>query len=1159
MTHRCPHEGCQALKWKGEPKGMCCHGGKVTLPLPAAPPAPLDDLLRLNSPSCNQFRNHLVKYNNKFALTSTGMTHAEPNDGNPWKPNIRISGKVYHYIGSFVPESGREPLFLQVYFLDDEAAATQRQAPVGNETLDPDILAKLQAMLHEENSYVRSFKAVAARVRENPDDFRECTIVIDPNARPQGVHPGRLNLPENTEIGLLIGPESGCSRNIRIELHGGGLSTVSETHRSYDPMSYPLLLPRGTDGWTPTMRCGTTKITPSMYYAFKMMVREDVFNGILWGCRLFQQYVVDMGCKVETERLNYIMQNQDKLKRDKYTNFVDAVDAGDTRNAGIRTILPATFVGGPRYMHQKMQDGMAIVQKLGIPGYFHTMTCNPRSPAIQRELFNYLDEDGEPTERKQTASDRPDIVGRVFYLLIKDLIDSVKGGILGRYVGHLGTLEMQKRGLPHIHLLIWVHPEDSPRRGDNIDQRVRAEIPDPQAEPELHAKVRAHMIHGPCGSFNPNSPCMKNGKCSKGYPEDFQQETVTTNKAFPRYRRRSPQQGGFTTDIFMRSSQSVVTVDNRWVVPYNPDLLLRYDAHSCTEVSATMEVIKYVVAYIQKGHDAAVFGVFDRQNEVRSYQLGRFLGPVEAFWRMVQFPIHFRFPAVLVLTVHLEDEQNVHFTEETAVATAERGPPATTLTEFFRLCRSDDFAMTLLYREVPEYYTEGPQHRWIRRKRGTRHPEWPGVFQAPTISRVAAVSPRDAELFFLRVLLQFQRGPTSFEALRTIDGEVCETYREACQRLGLTENDAHWTMALTEATVSKKPRSLRYLFAIILVYGLPSDPPSLWEEHREALGEDVTHRRRATIDEVEGEVLGLLQNQLTKMGGGVLTDYGLPAAAEGGVQEEQEEAAVEGLDEDVDRLTVEQREVYNRVCEAVSNEGPSGIFFVDAPGGTGKTFLLNTVIRATRREGREVLAVASSGIAATLLDSGGTAHNTFAIPLNIEQDDVTSLCNINLSSEKAAKIRRASLIVWDEAPMTSRYAVETVDRTLRLLLEKDAPMGGIATLLAGDFRQLLPVVPRGTRADQLNACIKASPLWRHVTSFKLTRNLRIRNDSNPEAHQEYLLSVGEGRVEETEDGRIPIPADLQFSGVYLRVCLIFFQMEQIRKIGYPTFIKSTIE
>ena len=568
------------------------------------------------------------------------------------------------------------------------------------------------------------------------------------------------------------------------------------------------------------------------------------------------------------------------------------------------------------------------------------------------------------------------------------------------------------------------------------------------------------------------------------------------------------------------------------MVPYNPDLLLRYDAHSCTEVSATIEVVKYVVAYIQKGHDAAVFGVFDRQNEIRSFQLGRFLGPVEAIVRILQFSIHWRYPAVLVLTVHLEDEQNVHFSEETAVAQAERGPPATTLTEFFRLCQADDFAKTLLYREVPEFYTEGPQHTWSRRKRGTRHPDWPGVFQAQTISRVVSVSPRDAELFFLRILLQFQRGPTSFETLRTIDGEVCDTYREACQRLGLTENDAHWTMALAEATVSKKPRSLRYLFTIILVYGLPSDPSDLWQQHREALGEDVTHRRGSTIDEVEGEVLGLLQNQLSKMGGGVLTDYGLPAAGDGPVHEDQEGSEVVGLEGDIERLTDEQRLVHSRVFEAISDHGGSGnMFFIDAPGGTGKTFLLNTVIRAARREGREVLAVASSGIAATLLDSGGTAHNIFSIPLNIERDDVTALCNINLASEKAERIKRAALIVWDEAPMTSRYAVEAVDRTLRMLMGRQAPMGGIVTLLAGDFRQLLPVVPRGTRADQLNACIKASPLWRHVVSFKLTRNLRIREDANPEAHQEYLLSVGEGRVEETEDGRIPIPADLQFQGV----------------------------
>ena len=91
--------------------------------------------------------------------------------------------------------------------------------------------------------------------------------------------------------------------------------------------------------------------------------------------------------------------------------------------------------------------------------------------------------------------------------------------IFGTSNGFTWNKENQKRELPHTHNLWWINFTLTPER---VDRCISAEIPDVSTDPELHALVVAHMIHGPCGDLNPSAPCMRNGKCSKNYPFDFQ-------------------------------------------------------------------------------------------------------------------------------------------------------------------------------------------------------------------------------------------------------------------------------------------------------------------------------------------------------------------------------------------------------------------------------------------------------------------------------------------------------------------------------------------------------------------------------------------------------------------------------------------------------------
>ena len=123
--------------------------------------------------------------------------------------------------------------------------------------------------------------------------------------------------------------------------------------------------------------------------------------------------------------------------------------------------------------------------------------------------------------------------------------------------------------------------------------------------------------------------------------------------------------------------------------------------------------------------------------------------------------------------------------------------------------------------------------------------------------------------------------------------------------------------------------------------------------------------------------------------------------------------------------------------------------------------------------------MASSGIAATLLNGGRTGHSAFKLPLDLARHD-TPFCNIKKNSAMAKVLQRARIIIWDEATMSHKNIFLAIDNTLRDVRGKDCIMGGVTVLLAGDFRQTLPVIARGTRADEINACLKSCFLWQNV-------------------------------------------------------------------------------
>lgn len=219
-------------------------------------------------------------------------------------------------------------------------------------------------------------------------------------------------------------------------------------------------------------------------------------------------------------------------------------------------------------------------------------------------------------------------------------------------------------------------------------------------------------------------------------------------------------------------------------------------------------------------------------------------------------------------------------------------------------------------------------------------------------------------------------------------------------------------------------------------------------------------------------------------------------------------------------LNEDQLKVYESVMSSVRS-GRGGLYFVYGSGGYGKTFLWKTLITRLRSEGKIVLPVASSGIAAVLLPGGRTAHSRFHIPLKLDQ---YSLASIKHGSDIAELIKHTILIIWDETPMQHNYGFECVDKCFKDFMSsvdpkrKDIPFGGITVIFGGDFRQILPVIPKATRSEIVNASLNQSYLWESCQVCLLHKNMRLGSGSSDlekkkiEEFSNWVLAVGDDKV-----------------------------------------------
>ncbi|XP_019225110.1 PREDICTED: uncharacterized protein LOC109206711 [Nicotiana attenuata] len=550
-----------------------------------------------------------------------------------------------------------------------------------------------------------------------------------------------------------------CDRDIIIETQSGQLQRINELNAAYLGLQYPLLFPYGEDGYRediplnedgePTV--GRKCVSMREFFAYKIQDRKGEVPRIVSARGLFQQFLVDAYTMIESGRLKYYRTHQKQLRVAMYKGLEEVVLHGETTPSSQRKriILPSSFTGGARYMLQNYQDAMAICKWAGYPDLFITFTCNPKWPEILRHVKS----------RGLNPEDRPDILSRVFKikldLLIKDLRDNK---VFGAVKSVIYTIEFQKRGLPHAHMLLFLHEHNKYPTAGDIDQLITAEIPD-----------------------------ETNGRCTKHFPKKFTESTTIDEDGYPIYRRR---------DNGRAIKKDGIDLDNRYVVPHNRFLLLKYGAHINVEWCNQSRSIKYLSKYVNKENDRATVA-FSRSvqeegssvvDEINMYYNFRYISPCEAAWRILEFPLHYRQPSVERLSFYLPNEQHVIFSDDDPIDDVSSRP-------------------TL--------------KRWEKRKTS-----------AFSIGRIFFVPPGIGELYYLRLLLNVIKGPKCYEDLKRINNHDHHTFREACFALGLIDDDKEYVDCIKEA----------------------SSWENVWQATWQLLAEDILHEERVLQANPEAEL-----------------------------------------------------------------------------------------------------------------------------------------------------------------------------------------------------------------------------------------------------------------------------------------------------------------
>lgn len=442
-------------------------------------------------------------------------------------------------------------------------------------------------------------------------------------------------------------------------------------------------------------------------------------------------------------------------------------------------------------------------------------------------------------------------------------------------------------------------------------------------------------------------------------------------------------------------------------------------------------------------------------NEIAAFLSGRLLSAAEATFRILGLRLHQEWPGVERLELHLPAENIVVFNPmDDEADVREQLPRSTTkLLEWFALNAADPTARTLRYVDIPEHFV-WLNHQWQRRGNSRIK-----------IARMPTVSCHNLELSALRMILMVAKGAVSFVDLLTWNGHTYSTFREAARAAGMFEDADEAVCIFAEMTrIGVSVTSLRQQFCAVLVHCAPVNPVEIFNIFAVDLvyGEVTPASCRAALIEIDtimrttyGRSLRDAEFNFIFESDDIDAEILLPPIAD-------VDPNLPLLETLRPLLSAEQMHAVDCVMESAVHHTGFHVFGVLCSAGTGKTLFANFLACSLRSQGKIVVCVAASALAASLLEGGHTAHHTLHIPIPANDGTYCSFTAV-----ERHVMRHADLIIWDEASMIHQDVADTVSRTMQDIMQVlNLPFGGKTVVFMGDFKQLLPVV----RGGMLSLC-----------------------------------------------------------------------------------------
>lgn len=428
----------------------CCRKGKVMLPKEYDingnelnyPPFLEDFLTNPANPLHVRFRDQIRQINNAMSFASLGAKIVDVQGRGPYV--FKVHGQTYHKTSHLEPTSRDTRKYAQLYVIDSTQALSIRHQHAANISIPPTILDAIDRFFRQHNRIAQTFQMIREiEERENREALAanlpapQISMVF---RRDRQSDNRRYNDPTANEIAMVFVNEDGeppYDRDIRIYPRSPSTQEkyvqINILSAHLDPMTYAILFPYGEPGWQAKWQCNSypgvlknrvrTNVSMLQYKAALIAIRDN-FNPILHAGKLTQQWLVDSHLQIEANNLNYIRKNQKRLRTENYLGLHDHLqNVAENENvaAGVPVILPSTFSGSPRNMREQCCDAMSIFVSQGAPDLFITFTANPNWDEIKNNLEQY-----------ETATDRPDLVARIFKLKLDELIhDVTKKNIFG--------------------------------------------------------------------------------------------------------------------------------------------------------------------------------------------------------------------------------------------------------------------------------------------------------------------------------------------------------------------------------------------------------------------------------------------------------------------------------------------------------------------------------------------------------------------------------------------------------------------------------------------------------------------------------------------------------------------------------------------------------